>query len=129
MSQKLDNFSKVLLATSVIQHMYNSIHCVNRDMRLIHHNMSGSESTIAKQSLERGIKEREAFLNRKLKQLNKIVEELGNHMNNTDVISAIDVRITQAPMEILLHGMDDVEEEYDDERSQPLPIDFKPPFA
>lgn len=62
-----------------------------------------------------GIKEFDDALHSTVKSLAKIMEDLGNLINNRDAISPIDVRVGNVPFEIIILGMDDVEESYEDE--------------
>lgn len=101
MSQKLDNISKIMLATGSINYMATAINSVNEQIKMVP-DPEGYH--------KEGIETRDQLLARTVKRLGNIMEELGNLMNNQDCIAPIDVRATTPAFEIILHGKDDVEE-------------------
>ncbi len=110
MSQKLESFAKILLATGQINYMAASLEGVTKDYRILASGVAKSEKFI-----KVGLAEKEKMLRKVSDQLNKTMEMLADFLNNRDCICQIDVRVSRAPFEILLNGMDDNEKEYDDE--------------
>lgn len=107
MAQKLDSFSKILIATAQINYMSANLDAVNDQMK-----MAGlSKAKFHKE----GIDERDRLLSDVVVRLADIMEDLGNNMTNTDCLSAIDVRVTTPAFEIIVHGKDDVEKDYQNE--------------
>jgi len=104
MSEKLDNQSKILLATAQIAFMTKTIESARVNL------ISGSpekDSVPGKLAADH-----EEFLNSIVAELSVLMEEIGDHMNGHDMICRIDERISAAPFAILVHGQDDVEEDY-----------------
>lgn len=105
-NEKLDSLSKILVATSAINYMANTLFSVNQQMRQVVH---------LKPELEKvhgsGMDYRDSLLANTVVKLGQIMEELGNCMNEQDCISPIDVRITKEAFSIILEGNDDVEQE------------------
>ena len=99
MDNKLDSFSKIMLATGAINYMANCINSVNEQIKFV---------PDPDQVHSEGIKQRDAILFDTWGKLGDIMEELGNLMNDHDCISPIDVRATKAAYDIIVHGKDDV---------------------
>lgn len=100
MPQKLDSFSKILLATGAINYMASGINYVNEQCRLL-----PDEHGFHKE----GIAERDKLLADTVKQLGQVMEDLGNYMNGADCICPIDVRATKQAFQIIIHGKDNVD--------------------
>lgn len=98
--EKLDSFSKIIVATSAINYMANSLSTVNQQMKMIP-DEKGYHAD--------GIKQKDELLNSVVNKLGDIMEELGNCINNCDAICPIDERVTSEAFAIILHGKDDVE--------------------
>lgn len=114
--QRLDNMSKILLATSTINYMANTINGVSGDYRLILSVNSAPESTISeifKKATEDDLVAQQNFLSDMTARLSGIVEEFADYINSKDMICQIDQRINSVPCDILLLGKDLVDEDYD----------------
>lgn len=98
--EKLDTYSKILLATQSINYMANTVNSVNEQIKMI---------PVKSQTIGDGITGRDNALFSVEKQLLKIMEELGDFMNANDISSDIDIRITKEAFSIL-HGNDNIEE-------------------
>lgn len=109
MAQKLDSFSKILLATSAINYMASSIDGVNRDMKFIRHN----DGDALNEFHNKGIEERDKLMEDVVKQLGQIMESMGNVINGHDAICAIDQYITTPAFNVIIHGNDDTEGDFD----------------
>ncbi|CAG5001661.1 hypothetical protein DYBT9275_02715 [Dyadobacter sp. CECT 9275] len=112
-SQKLDNMSKILLATSTINYMANTINGVIIDFQNIENCQTTTQSDWPKQIMAESLKNKQEFMAEMTKKLSDIVEEFGNYLNDNDIVCEIDMRINRAPCEILLLGMDECENSYD----------------
>ncbi len=44
------------------------------------------------------------------------MEDMGNLINGQDCICHIDERVSKVPFEIIIHGMDDTEKDYETEQ-------------
>lgn len=108
--QRLDAFSKILLATGQINWMANSLNGVIADYRMVTSASDGKSQNLIKEFL----KDKEAFMDEVVGALSKIMEDLGDYLNNGDMVSEIDIRVGKAPFDIL-HGKDEVERDYDGE--------------
>jgi len=106
MSQKLDSLSKIIIATGQINNMAVSIDSVNEQMKFI-----PDKEGVHKD----GIESKSEVLAETVVKLTAIMEELGDLINNHDCICHLDTRVSKVPFEILLHGMDDCEQDYEDE--------------
>lgn len=102
---KLDSLSKILIATGQINYMAASLFSVNTQIRMI-----PDEDGVHKD----GIEDREAALQETVKELGQIMEKLGNCINRWDCICNIDERVATVPFNIIIHGKDDTEEEYEE---------------
>jgi hypothetical protein len=107
---KLDNFSKILIATGQINYMAASIDGVNQQIKTI----PDPENIHSA-----GIKEKDEVLSDTVDGLAAILENLGDLINGHDCICHIDTRVARVPFEILLHGQDDTETDYDGEELGP----------
>ncbi|MGN7818818.1 hypothetical protein ACTJJB_01740 [Chitinophaga sp. 22536] len=101
MSEKLDTYSKILLATQTINYLASNMNTVITQVRSIpgmsQIQIDGAAAT-------------EEVLIAALGQMTTVMEALGDYVNNVDMVCAIDERITNAAFQILIHGKDNVEE-------------------
>lgn len=105
--EKLDSFSKILIATGQINYMASAINGLNVQMK-----MTG----LAKKDVHaEGVKEKDELLEETVNKLAAIMEDLGNYMSNNDCICNIDVRLTTEAFKIIIHKQDDVEKDYTEE--------------
>lgn len=107
MSQKLDSLSKILIATGQINYMAASIDSVNEQIKMIPDKQEFHAG---------GIKERDELLAEVVTKLGAIMEDMGNLINGQDCICHIDERVSKVPFEIIIHGMDDTEKDYETEQ-------------
>lgn len=100
--EKLDSFSKILLATGAINYMAASLNSVTQQIAFIPKNVSetAAESVIRNN----------AELDKVLVALKDTMENFGNFMDGIDCVCPIDVRIYEVPFDIILHGNDNVED-------------------
>jgi len=98
-NEKLDTFSKILLATQSINYMANCVNGVVQQYKMI----PTPDEVIVK-----GLTAKENALFTAEKQLVKIMEELGDFMNEAGFCMEIDNRVTREAFSIL-HGNDDIE--------------------
>lgn len=104
---KLDNFNKILIATAAINYMAHGIYETSGDIK-----KSGlSQETFHKEVVE----EADEILHLAISQLEGLMDTLGDFINARDMVSPIDIRVTQAAFDIVCHGKDDSEEDYDEE--------------
>jgi hypothetical protein len=96
MSQKLDSLSKILIATGQINYMAASIDSVNEQIKMI--------------------PDKQELLAEVVTKLGAIMEDMGNLINGQDCICHIDERVSKVPFEIIIHGMDDTEKDYETEQ-------------
>ena len=106
MSQKLDSFSKILVATGQINYMAASINGVNEQMKFVP-DTNGYHKD--------GIKAKDDLLDEVVVKLGAIMEDMGNLINGHDCICTIDERVGRVPFEIIVHQMDDTETDYEAE--------------
>lgn len=104
MTEKLDSFSKILVATGQINYLASCINSVNTAIKMI-----PDEKGVHTDS----IKDRDDILTEAADKLAAIMEDLADLMNDQDFAQTIDVRLTKAPFGVLLHGMDETEVEYE----------------
>lgn len=100
--QKLDSFSKIMLATGAINYLASMIEGLNSDMK----RLPDPDKVHAP-----GIEKREAAVESALGKLKEAMEVLGNSM---DECCAIDQYVTSPAFQVLIHGHDDVEGDFDD---------------
>jgi hypothetical protein len=93
--EKLDSFSKILLATQSINYMSNVVNAANQQIKVL-----PDEEGI----FTSGIKDRDALLDIVIYKLSDIMQDLGDYMNNSDCISPIDERITEQAFKIVIYG-------------------------
>jgi hypothetical protein len=114
-TEKLDSFSKIIVATSAINYMSNIISLLNADMGNILLNISAADKHFAKnqkadyqKSILNGIEERRELLKSVVNRLGSIMGDLNNCLNNCNGTMPIDERITKTAFEIIVHGNDTV---------------------
>lgn len=110
MTDKLESFAKILLATGQINYMAASLEGVTKDYRLL----STTEATKGEKFIRDGLIEKEKMLKKVSDHLNVIMENLADFLNNRDCVCVIDSRISKVPFEILIDGMDDPNKDYED---------------
>lgn len=120
-NEKLDSLSKVLVATSAINYMANTLYSANQQMKYV----VGLHPEEGKAHVD-GITHRDEVLSQAVKGLADIMEELGNCMNEHDCISPIDVRITKEAFSVIIKGQDDVEQETIPESTRITPLFLLP---
>jgi hypothetical protein len=102
--ERLDSFSKILIATAQINYMAASINNVNEQIKL---------TGLAKNPVHaEGVREKDELLDAAVEKLAAIMEDMGNYINNNDCICPIDERVAQVPFEIIVHKKDEVEKSY-----------------
>lgn len=112
MIEKLDNLSKVLLATGTINYMAAGLDRIIQNVIVVPDKQFGEDAT---NFLTKSHKAKEERMEELVKDLSTVVENIANYMNSIDAVCAIDIRATKVPCEILLHDMDEVENYYDEE--------------
>lgn len=115
--EKLDSFNKILLATSTINYMASACDRVNEQCKTLCNVKSDTGG-----ALSDGIKERTKALEKVLRDLNKILESFGNFLDGRDCVCMIDTRVYKVPLEILLHGMDEVDKNYEEKLNNELTV-------
>lgn len=118
--QRLDSMSKILLATSTINYMANTINGVISNYQLINTVNSiayPDQSELSKTAMANGLTEKQAFMAEMVKKLSDVVEDFADYINNCDMICQIDLRINSVPCDILLMGNDLVDHDYDNEEA------------
>ncbi|MCF2487504.1 hypothetical protein [Dyadobacter sp. CY347] len=118
--QRLDSMSKILLATSTINYMANAVNSVISDYQMIitvNSTPDSPQSESSKKIMSDGLKEKEDFMAEMANKLSGILEEFGDYINGCDMVCAIDMRIYNAPCDILLMGKDLVDHDYDNEEA------------
>lgn len=97
--EKLDSFSKILLVTHAINYMTNQIHTVNEQIKMI---------PTTDKSIKEGIETRTLFLKQTSESLYKIMEDVGDFMNDTDIGCTIDEKVI-SPIFKIMQGEDNVD--------------------
>lgn len=103
--QKLDSFSKILLATGTINYMAASVDSLNQHMRYVQDPNGWHKE---------GIEEREKVLAETVEDLKKIMNRLGDIINAHDSLSAVDQYVTTPTFNVVVHGHDEVEGDFDE---------------
>lgn len=96
---KLDSFNKILIATAQINYMAASLEGVRKDYIFL---------KMPNEELDKALSDA-------LSGLSRVMEDLGDYINETDSICEIDVRVSKAPFDIIIHGKDEVDELYEEE--------------
>jgi hypothetical protein len=102
---KLDSLSKILIATGQINYMAASIDSVNEQMKFLQDKEGFHKE---------GIEAKDELLKEVVSDLSEIMEKMGNLINNQGCICHIDQRVAKVPFNVLIHNMDECEEDYDD---------------
>jgi hypothetical protein len=114
MSQKLDSLSKILLATGAINYMAASIDSVNEQIKMMKPTYKKAVPDLDFDEVHgEGIKARDELLAEVVADLAPILEKMGNLINGQDAICAIDEYITAPAFNVILHGHDDTEGDFD----------------
>lgn len=106
--EKLDDFSKILLATQSIVYMASSINGVYQINKMMLHDIHRAE--IDDKFMKTSIEEKAKVLFDTVEKLKAIMEDMGNYINAVDLICPLDVRVTEAAFQIVIGGKDNVEE-------------------
>lgn len=106
MSEKLNDFSKILLATSAINYMASQIDSVNKEMKAVQMGVPKHAEAI-----QSNIDYRNGVLLGSVQKLAEIMNELGDCMSNNDIVMPIDEKITTPAFDIIVHGEDAIEPE------------------
>jgi len=96
---KLDNFSKILLATSTINYLASSLDSVTKQIQSL------KEDDVFAYRIHTS----NEILNNAVISLGQIMEALGEGLNNMDSVCPIDERVTSPAFDIIIHGKDDTE--------------------
>lgn len=99
--QKLDSFNKILLATGTINYLAGMVEGLNSDMK----HMPDPKKVHAD-----GIAKRDADMEAALGKLKEAMEILGN---SVDEVCAIDQYVTTPAFQVVMHGHDEVEGDFD----------------
>lgn len=97
--QRLDNFSKIILATGTINYLASSIEGVNAQMKMI--KGDGFKELTGKLDDD---------LEKATKLLTEVMEVLGNSLPET---CSIDQYVTTPAFMVVMHGHDEVEGDFD----------------
>jgi len=117
MTEKLDLFSKILLATSTINYMASSLNAVNEQYKvaLAAECIDEEDNGLSKNILTTLVAEQDKKLEALTNGLIDMIRDFGSYLNKKDCVCAIDARIYKAPSEILVEGKDEVNNTYNDE--------------
>jgi hypothetical protein len=114
MTQKLDSFSKILMATGAINYMAASIDSVNTEIKMMRPTYNKAIPDMNFEDVHgKGIEARDEILAETVVKLSAIMEELGNLINGQDALCAVDIFATKAAFEVVVHGHDDTEGDFD----------------
>ena len=89
-------FTQILLATQTIAYLSNRITEVNDQMKNALDSLNQEEHKIQIKVISKSVKNKDVFLSRVLKRLNKLIEDLANDMNESDIVGDADEKITEA---------------------------------
>ncbi len=104
MTQKLDTFSKIILATGSINYLASMVEGVNSEMKMTPGFMS--EGSVHKE----GVDKRDKDMDEALALLEQVMGKLGNSLEEQ---CAIDIYVTTPAFNVLIHGHDDVEGDFE----------------
>jgi hypothetical protein len=114
MTQKLDSLSKILMATGAINYMAASIDSVNEQIKMMRPNYKQAMPDMNFDDVHgEGIKARDEILAETVTKLSAIMEDLGNLINGQDALCPVDIFATKAAFEVVVHGHDDTEGDFD----------------
>jgi len=102
--ENLNSFNKILLATSTINYMASSINGLNEQIKFFKDEDG---------AFKEGIKERDQVLAETVNDLTKVMNRLGDLLNAQDAISALDMYVTTPAFNVVVHGHDDVEGDFE----------------
>lgn len=112
---KLDGFHKLLLATGQIQFLGSTLNDVIKDKILIVYELKKAPGNVGPEGmkaiqdgLDANIEQMKEFSER----ATQLMSDIADTLNDCDVVTEIDQRITKVPFEVLVHGMDEVENDY-----------------
>jgi len=106
---QLNNFKKIIIATGHINYLASVIETVQLEL-----------NGIAAGFAEKQMQEKEDLFETIVTCLSTAIEELAAFTEDHEMVVPIDQRILSVPLEILILGMDDEEETYQDyENDQP----------
>lgn len=94
--QDVSLFTQILLATQTITYLSNRITEVNDQMKNALDSLNQEEHKIQIKVISKSVKNKDVFLSRVLKRLNKLIEDLANDMNESDIVGDADEKITEA---------------------------------
>lgn len=97
--EKLDSFSKILLSTHAIIYMANQIHQVNEQLKMV-----PSKDPI----LIGCVGKADSFLKETSELLSKMMEDVGEFINDNDIGMPIDSKV-MSPIFKIMQGEDNVE--------------------
>ncbi len=103
MQKKLDSFNKILLATATINYMASSLEGVRSQCVLMN---SDIPKDIAANN--------EKVLSEAVEDLKVIMNKLGDFINATDCICALDQYVTTPAFNVVVNGHDETEGDFDD---------------
>lgn len=101
-TERLDELSKILVATSAINYMANTLYILNHQNKIVRHQHKMNE-------LNGVISNIDTSLNNAINKLKDAMEDLGGCINSIDATTPIDIRVTKEAFEIISHGNDLVE--------------------
>lgn len=100
--ERLDNFSKILLATGQINFVANTLKSV----------INGYKTLPVTDFSKTAISDHEEKLAGVLGELTMTLQSLADYMNDGSMVCQIDERVSSAASEILFFDMDEVETDY-----------------
>lgn len=104
--ERLDSYSKILLATASINYLAHQVFQVNEACKNLFD---------PKGMLSEGIEAKNQLLQETVTKLTAIVEDLANYTNETDITQHIDERVLNEPLRVLIFNEDEVEKHYDED--------------
>lgn len=112
--QRLDSFNKILLATATINYMASALDGVLKDYQTILSSIKSGDDDFSHNVIKDGLISKNDMMSETLKRLCDTIEELGNYLDSHDIVCHIDTRVYKEPLNILLHGQDECEKDYED---------------
>lgn len=98
--EKLDTYSKILLATANINYVAWMVQGVQEQIK---------QTRMADPVILSAYATNQEVLNEALAALREVMEDMGNFVNNFDMVTSMDERITSPAYDIIIHGKDEVE--------------------
>ncbi len=102
-TQRLDTYSKILLATSTLNYTAWIVEGVQQQIK---------QTRMIDPIILEAYAHNEKILEDTLKTLSQAMEEIGNFINEFDMVTPMDERITSPAFDIIIHGKDIVELPY-----------------